>query len=173
MEKLIEKLSSYNIFTNLFPGIMYCYLVNKLFGISLVNNDLIVSVFFYYFCGMVISRFGSVLIEPILKKVNFIAFTDYKKYVEASSKDENVGVLLEASNSYRSIVALLTCVIATGVGESLVSLSPVTNQHAKYIMPVILLILFLLSYRKQTKYIVARVEFHSENMEKNSGNSTN
>jgi len=68
MDKVIDKLSAYNIFTNLFPGVIYCFLADKFFGIPLIQDDLVVAIFLYYFCGMVISRISSVVLEPLLKK---------------------------------------------------------------------------------------------------------
>lgn len=165
MDKVIEKLSAYNIFTNLFPGVVYCFLVDKFFGIPLVQNDLVVAVFLYYFCGMVISRFSSVALEPLLKITHFVKFSDYKKYVAALTEDEKIAVLLETSNAYRSVAALLVCVLATGGWVTIVSNFPSIEGYTHYILLVFLLALFLFAYRKQTQYIVARVELHKDKKE--------
>ena len=168
MDKVIDKLSAYNIFTNLFPGVIYCFLVDKFFGIPLIQNDLVLAAFLYYFCGMVISRISSVVVEPLLKKANFVRFADYKKYVVALAKDEQIGVLLEASNANRSVVALLVCVLATGGWVAAASAFPSMNTHAHYILLACLLVLFVFAYRKQMQYIVARVELHKDKNEASS-----
>lgn len=160
MDKVIDKFSVYNIFTNLFPGVIYCFLVDKFFGIPLVQDDLVVAAFLYYFCGLVISRVSSVVLEPLLKSTHFVRFTDYKKYVAALAKDEQIGVLLETSNTYRSVVALLLCVLATGGWVTAVSNFPSIGAYTHYILLVFLLVLFLFAYRKQTQYIVARIELY-------------
>ncbi|GHU11926.1 hypothetical protein FACS1894185_5920 [Betaproteobacteria bacterium] len=165
MNKVIDKLSAYNIFTNLFPGVIYCFLADKFFDTPLIQDDLVVAVFLYYFCGMVISRISSVVVEPLLKRTCFVRFVDYKKYVAALVKDEQISVLLETSNAYRSIVALLLCVLATGGWVTTVSKFPNIGAYAHYIILVFLLILFLFAYRKQTQYIVARVELHKDKNE--------
>ncbi len=165
MDKIIDKLSAYNIFTNLFPGVIYCFLADKFFGIPLVQNDLVVAAFLYYFCGMVISRISSVVLEPLLKSTRFVRFVDYKKYVAASANDEQIGVLLETSNAYRSVVALLVCVLATGGWVTTVSNFPSIEAYTHYILLAFLLALFLFAYRKQTQYIVARVELHKDEKE--------
>lgn len=165
MDKVIDKLSAYNIFTNLFPGVIYCFLADKFFGIPLIQDDLVVAAFLYYFCGMVISRVSSVVLEPILKKADFIKFADYKKYVAALAKDEQIGVLLETSNAYRSVVALSVCVLATGGWVAAVAVVPIIGTYAHYFLIACLLVLFLFAYRKQTQYIVARVELHKNKNE--------
>ena len=93
MDKVIDKLSVYNIFTNLFPGVIYCFLTDKFFGIPLIQDDLVVAAFLYYFCGMTISRISSVVLEPLLRKIHFVMFVDYKKYVAALAKDDQIGIL--------------------------------------------------------------------------------
>lgn len=160
MDKAIDSLSAYNIITNLFPGVIYCFLVNEVFGVPLIQNDMVVAAFLYYFCGMVISRVSSVLIEPLLKMAGIVRFVDYKDYVSALAEDEKIGILLETSNSYRSVVSLLACVLATGGWVTLVSNWPSIGCYDKYILLGLLLALFLLSYRKQTNYVVARIELH-------------
>lgn len=165
MDKIIDKLSAYNIFTNLFPGVIYCFLADKLFGIPLIQDDLVVAAFLYYFCGMVISRVSSVVLEPLLKKVHFVMFADYKKYVAALAKDEQIGALLETSNAYRSVVALLVCALATGGWVASVSVFPSIETHAYYILLLCLLVLFLFAYRKQTQYIVARIQLQKDKNE--------
>jgi hypothetical protein len=44
---------------------------------SLVQDDIVIGVFLYYFVGLVISRFGSLAIEPMLKRVSFLQFAEY------------------------------------------------------------------------------------------------
>jgi hypothetical protein len=168
MDKIIDKLSAYNIFTNLFPGVIYCFLADKFFGVPLIQNDLVAAVFIYYFCGIIISRVSSVVLEPMLKKTNFIKFANYKDYLAALDKEEQIGVLLETSNVYRSVVALLVCTLATGGWAAVMAAFPCIRTHAHYILLVCLLVLFLFAHRKQTQYIVARVEVHKN---KNEGNS--
>lgn len=162
MDKIVDKFSTYNIFTNLFPGVIYCFFVNKLFGLPVLPKDWVVAAFFYYFCGLVISRISSVLLEPILKTLGFVTIVDYKKYVVARARDEKVGVLLETSNAYRSMVALVLCILATGGWVQLLSVIPAFEPYAYYVLLGLLSVLFLFAYRKQSRYVVERVEIPIE-----------
>lgn len=69
MEKLLEKLSSYQLFNYLFPGIIFINLIDLLTSINVPQNRVEFMVFLYYIVGMVLSRIGSVVIEPFLKVV--------------------------------------------------------------------------------------------------------
>ena len=68
--------------------------------------DTLVAVFAYYFMGLVISRIGSLMIEPTLKKVGFLKSADYSKFVLASKTDNKLDVLSETNNMYRTLCAL-------------------------------------------------------------------
>ena len=165
MDKIIDKISAYNILTNLFPGVVYCFLVEKLFGIPLIQDDLLVAFFLYYFTGMVISRVSSVILEPLLKLIKLVEFVDYKRYISASKEDDQIRILLETSNSYRSMIALLISVVASGMWIEAMSAYPSINNYSHYILACALVILFLLAYKKQTRYIIARIKRYESEKE--------
>jgi len=86
MKDLLDKLSSYNIFNYLLPGIIFVVIAEKLTSFSFIQDDIIFGIFLYYFIGLVISRIGSLLIEPSLKKIRFLTFAPYSEFVTASKK---------------------------------------------------------------------------------------
>ena len=45
----------------------------------------------------------TVIIEPILKKTNFVKFRDYPDYINASKKDGKIELLSEVNNTYRTL----------------------------------------------------------------------
>jgi hypothetical protein len=73
---------------------------------SLVQENLVLGVFVYYFVGLVISRMGSLVVEPVLTKISFLVFVDYAEYVKASRADPKIDVLGEVNNMYRTLVAM-------------------------------------------------------------------
>ena len=165
MDKVLDKLSAYNIFTNLFPGVIYCFVAKKFFGLSLIQDDLVVAAFLYYFCGMVISRISSVVVEPLMKKTRFVTYSDYGDYVTASKADKFIEQLLETSNAYRSVIALLLCLICTGGWTALAANWLIFGKYESYVLLIVLLVLFGLAFRKQTQYITKRVELHKVKVE--------
>ncbi len=40
MGKFLEKITAYNIFTNLLPSILFCYLAEQMLKVVIVANDL-------------------------------------------------------------------------------------------------------------------------------------
>jgi hypothetical protein len=158
MKDILDKLSSYNIFNNLFPGVIFVSLAKVFLRHSFIQEDVIVGIFLYYFIGMVISRLGSLLIEPILKWTTFVHFAEYKDFVSASQKDVKLEIQSEVNNTYRTLCALFLTLIAIRGYEAIEDLLPMIKTATPFAVILFLLLLFLWSYRKQTSYIAKRIQ---------------
>lgn len=108
---------------------------------------------------MVISRIGSILISPILKKTGFIKFEKYSDYIDTSKKDQKISLLLQDSNTYRTLISLFLCTslvsifsnqIITSLGFSRNTLATITSMT--------LFILFLFAHKKQAEFISKRIK---------------
>lgn len=157
MKELLDKLSSYNIFNYLLPGILFSVLASKMTELELIQKDLVVGVFVYYFVGLIISRFGSLIIEPLLKKIKFLKFADYKDFIQASAKDGKIEVLSEANNMYRTFIATFLLIALTKLYFLLAQKWSFLTDFRDWILVVLIVGMFLFSYRKQTKYITKRI----------------
>ena len=162
MKDLLDKLSSYNIFNNLLPGIVFVAFAEMFLGRSFVQENLVVGVFLYYFIGLVIGRIGSLVFEPLLKKASFLKFADYKDFVAASKTDAKLEVLSEVNNMYRTFVALFATLLIARLYEAVETVLPVLKQVSSFLAVIAVTALFLISYRKQTSYITKRVEANKE-----------
>ena len=105
-EEILSKINSYNLFNYLFPGAIFSYLP-KHYSTAPLKEDtnLVIAAFLLYFTGMVLSRIGYIIIEPILKKIKFIKFSPYKAYVKAENNDKKISLLCEVNNTYTSILS--------------------------------------------------------------------
>lgn len=160
LTQLMAKLSSYNIFNNLFPGILFPILLSSLTKYSLLIDNFILAAFLYYFIGLIISRIGSLFVEPFLKLTKFLRFAEYKDFVSASKKDEKIEILSETNNMYRTITAMLILLFLAKLFE-LISLNLNLTQNTEtMILFSALFLLFLFSYRKQTNYITKRINLN-------------
>lgn len=158
MSEIIAKLSSYNLFNYLLPGVIFVYISDNFINSSFIQKDIIIGFFLYYFIGLVISRVGSIIIEPILKLFKFIEFSNYKDFVLASKKDEKLDILSESNNSYRTLISLFICLIIFSGYQSLFIAIPLIAEYKDILSIATFLAIFLFSYKKQTKYIKDRVE---------------
>ena len=165
MEKILEKLDSYNILNNLLPGIVLNFLLERIIGVKIVEGNIIEDLFVFYFMGMVVSRFGSLVIEPICKKIKWVKYADYGEFVKASRKDEKVNVLSEVNNSYRTVFSVCIVVLIAKVYLILISKIRAFSKITDILILVIITILFAVAYKKQTKYVASRVKKVNEKEE--------
>ncbi len=158
MKELLDKLSSYNIFNYLLPGVIFVLLSRETIHYPLAQVDILTAAFMYYFVGMVVSRFGSIIIEPILKRLTFVRFEDYKKFVAAKKKDEQLELLSEVNNTYRTLCSLFSLLLLLKLYVKIAERFPWLKEWHATALVVLLLILFLFSYRKQTSYVTKRIK---------------
>ncbi len=158
MKELLDKISSYNLFNYLLPGILFVAILNTFTTYSFPLDNLVVGAFEFYFIGLVVSRFGSLFIEPVLKKVSFLKFANYSDFVSASQKDSKIEILSEVNNMYRTLSSLLILLILLKLFEWIEFKLPVLKEWNLHILIAFLLVLFLCSYRKQTEYITKRIK---------------
>lgn len=160
MKDLLDKISSYNIFNYLLPGILYVTIISKFSSVSLIQKDILIGAFFYYFIGLVISRVGSLIVEPIFKKVKILKFAEYSDFIVASEKDSKIETLSESNNMYRTLVALFLTLLLSKLYIFLSTKCEWSETTDFYITATILLTMFILAYRKQTSYITRRIQHH-------------
>lgn len=157
MNELLTKLSSYNLFNYLLPGVLFAILASETTPHQFIQKDIITGVFFYYFLGLVVSRFGSLVIGPLLKGLSFIKFADYKAFVAASKKDAQIEVLSEANNTYRTLCSLFSLLIVLKLYARIEARLPFLREWDATLLIVSLFVMFLFAYRKQTSFVVKRI----------------
>lgn len=158
MKELLDKLSSYNIFNYLLPGALLAAVVDELTSLQILQKDIVIGVFIYYFLGSVVSRIGSLLIEPVFRKAGIVKFAPYEDYVRVSKEDPKLDVLSEANNMYRTLCSLMVCVGTISLYDKASISWPVLHTLAPTVLILGLFSLYVFSYRKQTAYITRRIE---------------
>lgn len=159
MENLLDRLSSYNLLNNLLPGVLFLVLIDVLDIVDVDEGNLYLMLFGGYFAGMIISRIGSVVIEPWFKRWKIICYAKYEDFLKAEVKDIKITTLLSESNMFRSFVAMFLLLLVLFIGCLSSSVKEwLRTPCAIIIILILLLILFTVSYRKQSSYIRKRVE---------------
>lgn len=158
MKDLLDKLTSYNLFNYLLPGVIFAALVDNLTTLKLLQTDVLIGVFVYYFLGLIISRIGSLVIEPVLMRIGFLKFESYTDFLTASKKDPKIEILSEANNMYRTFCSMFLVLAVVKILNYATTAHAFLSVIAPYISIAALLVLFLISYRKQTNYITKRVK---------------
>jgi hypothetical protein len=157
MKEILDKLSSYNIFNYLLPGILFVAFAKYLTEYNLFQENVLIGAFFYYFIGMVVSRVGSLLIEPLLKKTGFIKFANYSDFISASKKDDKIELFSEVNNTYRTIISMFVLLLLLKAYNYFDQKYHFDSGISLVVVSCLILIMFLFAYRKQTSYITKRI----------------
>lgn len=154
MEKIIEKIEIYHFINYLLPGTIFVAILNKIFENNFFDSNIVIVVIEYYFIGLILSRIGSVLLQPIFKKTKIIKYADYNKYIKASKEDDKLEILQREANQYRTYIVTF---IILAIVQSYIC---IVNKNFTILLVLFvgLAILFTLAYKKQIKFIVDRVE---------------
>lgn len=162
MKDILDKLTSYNIFNYLFPGVLFVIIAKSTTDYNFVQEDNLLGAFLYYFIGMTISRFGSVIIEPLFKKIKFLKFRDYIDFVSASKKDSKIELLSEVNNTYRTLNAMTISLLLLKFYNFLDNKFLFGSSVSLLILTLIVTVLYLFAYRKQTNYITKRIDANNQ-----------
>jgi hypothetical protein len=157
MKELLEKISSYNIFNYLLPGVVFGSWISVELRYP-IDGDILTKAFIYYFLGLIVSRFGSLVIGPFLKWIKIANFEPYEDFVKASKSDDKIDLLSEVNNMYRTFISLISLIGIIKVYLWMeVKFAWLVNARIP-ILAIVLLLIFVFSYRKQTGFITKRIK---------------
>lgn len=155
MGKFFDKMETYNILNFLFPGIIFASILTFLTEENIYSSSLIIATFEYYFTGLVLSRIGSIVINPIIEKTRVVKKEKYKNFICKEEKDKKIEILQREANQYRTFVATFVCLLLVEIYNCIfVDISKINT----IIYFIGLIILFTLSYRKQVKFVIERLK---------------
>lgn len=111
---------------------------------------------------MIASRIGSLVIEKICLKSKIIAYAKKKEYVEATKRDKLIEELLETSNMYRTLAGMILTLGICRIYVIVANYFIISHLVTIWVVLIVLFILFVTAFRKQTKHILSRVEAAKE-----------
>ena len=94
-----------------------------------------------------------------MKKIKFVTFRDYKLFIKASQKDTKLDILVETNNKFRVLLTMVLLIILSKAFYSFnlncLNFSANTQQ---YLLLILIALIYLFAYRKQTNYITKRID---------------
>lgn len=162
--KLLDKISAYQVVNYIIPGSVLCVLLKHMVGYDIIAFSMIENVIICYFVGLVNSRLGSLILRPILKKCRLVKDAPYDDFVSVEKYDAKLTMLSDINNVFRSFASvMLVLLIAYGIKHiEIIEKYIITNFN--WIAILFLLILFVFSIRKQTRFVKDRVEANKKCM---------
>lgn len=159
MPDLVLSLSQnvYNMLNCFLPGVSLCLLLKHMAGLNLMVGTDFEVVFTCYFVGMIASRIGSLIVEPIMKQAKIISERNYDNFLDAERKDAKITVLSATNNSFRTYTAVCLIAMAVKIIMSVKSIVTTIGSCRDWIILVLLVLLFACSYKKQDGYLCKRI----------------
>lgn len=161
MENILQILGTYEIFTNFIPGAIFTFLNRNILFLGIgEESEGIYLVPMIYFIGVIINRVGSIVLEPILRKTGIVSFSDYDDFLKAQEFEEKkkkskLFMLSRVSNLYRSFASMILCnIILRSINSANNVCTFLRNAAFYHGGEWLLFVLFVLSYRKQVRFIV-------------------
>lgn len=155
--KVVDRLSSYQLFNYLLPGIIFNYGIEQITSFCFTPDDILYKLFIYYVSGMILSRIGSTIIEPIYKKFCIVVYAGYKDYLDAAEKDPKLDILVMENNTYRTLVSTFIVMLFLYLMDQIEWLHDKYDSFVAIVIYLLLLVgLMTLSFRKQTSFVRSR-----------------
>jgi len=162
MEHFLNKLENYNILNYILPAVVFDVSCRYYINIELIPNDnIFISIFIYYFLGLVISRIGSLIIKPLLWKLKILNKKDSSKctdFYKAEETDAKIKILFTDYNMYRNFIATFFLLLIAKFAYAVKTWLNINSTIICTILFILLIILFVISYKKQLGYIHSRIE---------------
>ena len=160
MEKIIEKLDSYNLFTNIIPG--YLMLLFNIYYFKLDSLNIIEYIVVAYFIGQTLNRLGSILVGKVLLKFTSEGGLPYDKYITACDNDKKINLLLQERNTYRTFCTLFIVCMIEVIFSKIYKDINISNNAIIFALLAICLIIYSVSYCKYNKYIDDRIRISNK-----------
>ncbi len=161
MNELIQKLSSYDLVNTFVPGIALAYAMRLLGYLDLGSIDVFTEAVLAYLLGLVGSRVGSLVLEPLAIKFGLI-WRNYPAYVAAQKSDKRLTELTTIANMYRALAGSMLVLAVLALG----TLVPVGYRVWLLVgYGAACFVLLLLAWLKQDGYVKKRIDLYREDNE--------
>lgn len=162
MEHFFNKLKNYNILNYILPAIVFDVGCRYYINIELIPTDnIFISIFIYYFLGLVISRIGSLIIKPLLWKLKILNKKDSSEcadFYKAEEQDLKIKILFADYNMCRNFIATFFLLLVSKFAYEVKNWLNINSTIIYTILFILLLVLCIMSYKKQLGYIHNRIE---------------
>ena len=160
MDKIIDKIDKYNLFTNIVPG--YLLLMFNIYYLKIENLNIGEQIIISYFIGQTLSRLGSIIGQKILFKFTKEKGESYDKYIIASDKDTKIATLMQERNMCRTFCVLFVICIIEIILTKIININSIKSDIILIILLFILLVIYAISFCKYNKYVLDRIQIQNK-----------
>lgn len=158
MESILQNISEYRLLNNLIPGGFFVGVLSWAGGWASSDVNFIFILAISYVAGVILSRLGSIIVEPVARKAFKLEFAPYADYCQVEKRYPKLATMNTENNIYRTFVATGACLL---LGAPLIGLLGMGNGNALcalVLLATFFIVVFMIAHIKQTNYIVNRVK---------------
>ena len=154
---MFDKLDAYDVLANLVPGAALTYALHFSQFPTPAPNDWAAFLLVAFVAGVTTNRIGSLILDPILRKLKFLKPKNYESFVASERSDKKLQTLVSNHGLYRTFfTAGLIYLLLLGLSSMFPSLAS-ANQLVFILFVVAGMTVFLFAFRKEDDYIHTRV----------------
>lgn len=157
MTDITDKITYYDLFVNLLPGVIFAVILQKITSYTFLQDNIVVELFFYYLIGLILNGLGSMLLKPLLIAIKFVEFEKYEDYILACKEDLKIELLSEKNSMYLTFSTLFALLAILEFYDLIFNSFSVLNCST-LLLTIFLMMFFLVFYKKQTNYVIKRIQ---------------
>ena len=163
---MFDKLDAYNLIANLVPGAALVYALH--FSKFPVPDPEKIGAFLLtaFVVGVATNRLGSLVLDPVLRRVGFLHKKDYQAFLGSEKQDARLETLVANSGLYRTFVTaglVYLTLLATNCVFAAIGIKP----NIVFILVAVLgMVIFLFAFRKEDDYIRTRMNAANKETQK-------
>ena len=154
---MFEKLDAYDVVANLVPGAALTYALHFSKFPTPAPTDWAAFLLVAFVAGVTTNRLGSLVIDPLLRRVKFLKPKKYDAFVASERTDKKLETLVANHGLYRTFfTAGLVYLVLNAVSVRFPSVA--TASQLVFVLFVIAgMVVFLFAFRKEDGYIHTRI----------------
>lgn len=159
IEKIIEKIDNYNLFTSIVPGILFILFNHYYFGLFDLKVE---SIVIAYFIGQTLNRIGSIFVEKFLFLFTKEKGESYSRYLAACKEDKKIQLLLQERNMFRTFCSLSLVCILEIISHKTIDCIKISRGIIILIILVGIFVIYAIAFCKHNKYIAERIRISNK-----------
>jgi hypothetical protein len=154
--RVFDKLDAYNLVANLVPGAALTYALHYSDFPTPPPDKLGAFLLVAFVAGVTANRLGSLILDPLLRRSNFLKRKDYRSFLMREKKDQKLDALVANSGLYRTFFTAGFIYLVALASRRLTSNLETQTMFTLFVIGGMAVFLFAL--KKEDGYIHSRIE---------------
>ncbi|GLR46525.1 hypothetical protein [Sphingomonas astaxanthinifaciens] len=153
---MFDKLDAYNLVANLVPGAALTYAFHATGIPSPKPEDIGAFVLVAFVIGVTVNRLGSIVLDPLMRKLRLLKPKDYRSFVTSEREDKKLETIVANAGLYHTFLTAGVVFLSALLFRS--TLSQLNHDLLATVLVLMGMAVFFLAFRKEDGYIHTRID---------------